>query len=87
MKHPYAKYITIELLTLVIALFFTILTLVYKMFLMLLFALCFIALSLLSEALFLFFTNKKVEASKQMVRSLLLLLLLFTIIFTQLNLL
>lgn len=87
MRHPYEKYIKIELFTLLIALLFTILTVIYKKLIILLFALCLLALSMLSEALFLFFTNKKVEASKQFIRSLLLLLLLITLIFAHLSIL
>lgn len=87
MKHPYHKYVKIERLSMLIAVLFTILTIIYKKIIIFLFALCFVALSLLSEAMFLFFTNKKVEASKQIIRSLLLLLLLVIIIFNQLKLL
>lgn len=87
MKHPYHKYVKIERLSMLIAVLFTVLTIIYKEIIIFLFALCFVALSLLSEAMFLFFTNKKVEASKQIIRSLLLLLLLVIIIFNQLKLL
>lgn len=87
MRHPYEKYVRIELLTLLIALFFTVLLIIYKKAIILLFSLCFLSLSLLSEAIFLLFTNKKAEAMKQALRSLLLLLLLITIIFAHLHVL
>lgn len=80
MRHPYVKYIKLELLTIVLALIFATLTIIYKKTVILLFTLCLLALSLLSEAAFLYFTNKKVEASKQTIRSLILLLVLIAIL-------
>lgn len=80
MRHPYVKYIKLELLTIVLALIFATLTIIYKKTVILLFTLCLLALSLLSEAAFLYFTNKKVEASKQAIRSLILLLVLIAIL-------
>jgi len=85
MKHPYEKYIKLEIVTMLGALFFTFLMFIYKNLVIFLFALSLLALSMLSEAALLFFLNKKVEAIKQAVRSILLLLLLLALIFSSLS--
>lgn len=81
MRHPYEKFIRIELAAIALAILIGIIVLI-KGYLILLFA-CFylLVISLLSEAMIAWFTQNKVQSGKQIIRALIIFSLTTYLIF------
>ncbi|MBP2076268.1 hypothetical protein [Oceanobacillus polygoni] len=74
MRHPYRKFIQIELISLFLALLFGLAALVLGYFIILFLAFYFIVLSILCDAMILLQTRHSVEAGKQVMRGIILFL-------------
>lgn len=81
MRHPYEKFIRIELMSMVCAALIGIIVLLkgYLLFIFMCFLL--IALSLLTEAMILWFTYQKIQGGKQLFRALIILMLTIYLMF------
>jgi hypothetical protein len=71
MKHPYEKFIRMELLALLSVVFFIILTMIKGWVLLVFLSLFFIVISLICDGLALLHTHQKAPAAKQLARGLL----------------
>lgn len=82
MRHPYEKFIRIELISIISAALIGIIAFI-KGYMILIF-LCFllIVLSLLAEAITLWFTYQKIQGGKQLIRALVILVLTIYLVFT-----
>lgn len=81
MRHPYEKVIRIELISMISAVLIGIIALIkgYIIFIFICFFL--ITLSLLAEAIILWFTYQKVQSGKQLIRAFMILILAVYIAF------
>lgn len=75
MKHPYEKFIRIELLSIVLALIIFIFALMKGYVLLAIISLLLIVVSLLSDGMIFFLTHEKAQAIKQFARAIMVLLL------------
>jgi type III secretory pathway component EscV len=82
MRHPYEKFVRIELVSIISAFVIGIIALI-KGFPILIF-ICFflVAISLCAEAIILWFTYQKVDGGKQLIRAMIIFLLTTFLIFT-----
>lgn len=81
MRHPYEKFIRIELVSMILAVLMGIIVLM-KGFLILIF-MCFflIIISLLTDAILLWVTYQKIQSGKQLFRAIIMLILTIYLIF------
>lgn len=75
MRHPYEKFIRIELISMISAVLIGMIAFIKGYFILIFICFFLIALSLIAEVIILWFTYQKIQAGKQLIRACIILIL------------